>query len=174
LYLFGGSNAQGELLNDLHVFDTSSGEWSLVEAGGTAPRPREMASSVVIEDRIVIIGGRGEHGPLGCTAILDTNSMEWVEHQIPSIDARMAQAAAAMGTSVFVFGGASGSGITDQLLCLNAESQEWSQVSCPHGSLPSARFAHTFTRVGNGLIVVGGLDPEKDMNDAYVLELTTV
>eukprot|EP00656_Telonema_subtile_P007565 TRINITY_DN13549_c0_g1_i1.p1 TRINITY_DN13549_c0_g1~~TRINITY_DN13549_c0_g1_i1.p1 ORF type:complete len:380 (-),score=67.37 TRINITY_DN13549_c0_g1_i1:103-1242(-) len=174
LYIFGGSNTEGGLMNDMHVFDTTTNTWSEVCADHLAPKPREMASSVVVGECIYIIGGRGVEGPLGCSAVFNTGLNQWVEHGVPTMDGRMAQAAAAVGNSVFVFGGASAAGITDQLLCLDTESQEWNQVNCPQGNLPSARFAHTLTTVASGLVVVGGIDPEKDMNDAHMLEVTNL
>eukprot|EP00658_Telonema_sp_P-2_P017609 TRINITY_DN16859_c0_g1_i1.p1 TRINITY_DN16859_c0_g1~~TRINITY_DN16859_c0_g1_i1.p1 ORF type:complete len:382 (-),score=75.47 TRINITY_DN16859_c0_g1_i1:290-1435(-) len=174
LYLFGGFNPEVGLMNDLHVFHTSTNTWSSVEPGPHAPAPREMASAVVVGDSLYIFGGRGEGGPVGCTGIFSTSTMQWVEHNIETVEPRMAHAAAIVGNSMFVFGGASLQGITDQLLCLDTEKHEWNQVSCPQGSLPSARFAHTLTRVGECMALIGGIDPEKDMNDVHILELRSL
>jgi len=171
LYVFGGCDAQGQLMNDMHVFNTSSNTWTLVQ-DQNSPTPREMASSVVVGALIYMFGGRAESGPLGCSAVFDTNLNQWLDHQIAPVEPRMAHAAAVVSTSMFVFGGATQQGICDQLLCLDTLKQEWNVVNCKHGSLPSARFAHTLTSVINGLVVIGGIDPEKDYNDAHMLEVT--
>jgi len=175
IYVFGGSNSEGGLMNDMHVFNTNSKVWTSVENSQQAPQPREMASSVAVGDRIYIIGGRGDTGPQGTIGVLDANLNQWTQQNIPPLaEGRMAHGAAALGSSIFIFGGATLGGISDELLCLDTINGAWEQVRSPNGSLPSARFAHTLSAVADGLVMVGGIDPAKDMNDAHLLEVTTL
>jgi len=176
IYIFGGSNSEGGLMNDMHCFNTETRVWHTIDNASEklTPQPREMSSAVAVGDLIYIIGGRGESGPLGSLGVLDANLNQWIEHKVPSIQGRMAQGAAAIDSSIFVFGGATLGGISDELICLDTTNQSWNQVSSPNGSLPSARFAHTLSALGEGLVLVGGIDPQKDMNDAHLLEVTTL
>ena len=107
IYIFGGSNSEGGLMNDMHCFNTETRVWHTIDNASEklTPQPREMSSAVAVGDLIYIIGGRGEGGPLGSLGVLDANLNQWIEHKVPSIQGRMAQGAAAIDSSIFVFGG---------------------------------------------------------------------
>mgnify|MGYP002386127622 CR=1 FL=1 len=57
LYLFGGLSQTQEYLNDLHILDLSSMNWSQPKISGKPPVPRESHTAIVYNSKIVIYGG---------------------------------------------------------------------------------------------------------------------
>lgn len=58
IYIFGGFNGlMDEHFNDLYCYDTARNHWSLVNPGGSPPRPRRRQSCLVIENRMFLFGG---------------------------------------------------------------------------------------------------------------------
>ena len=53
LYVFGGSPAKGEYLNDIHFYDITSKQWSAVETSGNCPSPRTGMSFFAFKKEII-------------------------------------------------------------------------------------------------------------------------
>lgn len=57
IFVFGGSR-DGKLLNDVQLFDTASGRWTIPRVLGTPPAPRSNHSAVLLNgERILVFGG---------------------------------------------------------------------------------------------------------------------
>lgn len=140
LYLFGGSTRYSEqrrqmqersgapvdttdVTNRLYCFDLATGEWSLVRTS-KAPLPRAHHSACVVENRLLIFGGRGMFGCLNDLHIFDAHKGEW---QLPGITgvfpaARWGhgQATAVLGHQMIIFGGWNGTMCFDDVFMFDA------------------------------------------------------
>jgi N-acetylneuraminic acid mutarotase len=50
IWVFGGTDGSSEFYNDVHVFDTVSGEWRVPKISGNPPSPRSSHSATNIGD----------------------------------------------------------------------------------------------------------------------------
>ena len=77
----GGSDAEGELLNDLHSFDTIAESWSKPAALGELPTPRTGHGACFVAERyLVVYGGTDVDGKVIDTAsAYDIVSGQWHE-----------------------------------------------------------------------------------------------
>jgi len=57
MYIFGGTNAAGQTLNDLWAFNFPYGVWQKLSPGGTIPGTRYAHSQVTIGDAVYLYGG---------------------------------------------------------------------------------------------------------------------
>ena len=93
IYVFGGADADGRLLDDLWVF--THGRWSLIGpstegVGGTWPVAREFAAISGFHassgaDYLVLFGGAADHDLLGDTWLLPLDVDQW-DHGVPTWD----------------------------------------------------------------------------------------
>src|SRR6185437_8342636 len=59
LYIFGGYNeSTKQYLNDLHMYNPVTKEWTEVATDGIPPRPRENASCILVKSRLFLFGGK--------------------------------------------------------------------------------------------------------------------
>ena len=77
----GGSDSEGELLNDLHAFDTIAESWSKPAALGELPTPRTGHGACFVAERyLVVYGGTDVDGKVIDTAsAYDIVSGQWHE-----------------------------------------------------------------------------------------------
>ena len=109
------------------MFNSQSLEWKRIELGGSAPAPREMAASVMLDpNKMLVVGGRSTGGKLlGDAAVLNMDSNSWTQHaQLPAC-ARCAHSAVLLpqedgsGASapvVAIFGGFNGRELCNSLV----------------------------------------------------------
>eukprot|EP00850_Spirogloea_muscicola_P001011 SM000004S14881 [mRNA] locus=s4:19787:23592:+ [translate_table: standard] len=57
LVVMGGEDFQNSYLNDVWLFDTEAGSWSMVEVTGDIPAPRAGHSAVVVGKHLLVFGG---------------------------------------------------------------------------------------------------------------------
>eukprot|EP01112_Ceratiomyxa_fruticulosa_P024146 TRINITY_DN9658_c0_g2_i1.p1 TRINITY_DN9658_c0_g2~~TRINITY_DN9658_c0_g2_i1.p1 ORF type:complete len:171 (-),score=24.32 TRINITY_DN9658_c0_g2_i1:211-723(-) len=76
---------------------------------------------------------------------------------------------------LFVFGGADGENVYNDLHSLDTTTSVWRKIETS-GELPSNRYEHTsvLIREENKLVVFGGADQSRLFNDVYVLSLITM
>jgi len=79
-WIFGGRDADGILLNDLHVFDMDEEQWSVPQCLGQAPVPRENHAACFVANRYLFIyGGINEMGePIEHSAVYDVATATWL------------------------------------------------------------------------------------------------
>ncbi|XP_021366971.1 kelch-like protein 41 [Mizuhopecten yessoensis] len=75
LFVFGGQDVMDEMLECLFRYDMKSGHWAIVTS--SLPKPRVEASSLVIGDKIYIIGGSHQHENALTVDIYDPALNKW-------------------------------------------------------------------------------------------------
>ncbi|KAI8642164.1 hypothetical protein BD408DRAFT_387626 [Parasitella parasitica] len=122
LYIFGGMNAS-HLFNDVWCFDLVARTWHQISALGFIPAPRESCAAALVDDTIYIFGGRGINGhSLGDLCAFRIKSQRWYMFQgmgtPPS--PRYGLSMTVIGSKIYVFGGESVAGKTDDSACVYA------------------------------------------------------
>ncbi|KAG7342241.1 galactose oxidase [Nitzschia inconspicua] len=79
LFVFGGWNGM-ERLNDIHILDTETSNWTCPRAGGTLPHPRAGMTLTALRGRIYLFGGSGTSSKcFQDLQILDRDEMAWLD-----------------------------------------------------------------------------------------------
>ncbi|CAG8717036.1 5624_t:CDS:2, partial [Racocetra persica] len=182
VYIFGGyDGTSGELLgqpsqtgsfhNELYKLDTRSNNINFIaitSQSSTLPQRRAQHSATILSNgKIYIIGGLtfndtiGQLGlvPMSEIDIFDTISDSWSKVIVASAnlpqDRRLHGAVGTSSNKIIIFGGADLNLRKYQdiavLDTLN-DNLSWTKPTT-NGDLPSARYSHTFTIVGNNAIV---------------------
>ncbi|KAI9202682.1 uncharacterized protein BJ171DRAFT_600694 [Polychytrium aggregatum] len=188
LLVFGGSDGE-QVLNDLWAFNFESFSWSLLEARGTAPRPRTLHSMGAIashsdSSRIYVFGG----GQSGSAAVddaemycLDVESLLWVRLTNPGVGPRplprQGHSVIACGSSIYIFGGLNGDVSFGDLWAFDVGRRTWRAIAPDvTGTWPLARSAHSATLVGRRIYVIGGMNRHHDpmvLGDIYSFDTET-
>ncbi len=81
-------------------------------------------------------------------------------------------AAAVVGTKMYVFGGNNGNKVFNDLHCLDTITMKWNKIKRV-GNIPCARSAHTMTAMNEKyLVVFGGINENgKPLNDIYIFDI---
>lgn len=58
MYVFGGSDGDGRMYNDIWAFDFQTRTWSQIPAAGFIPTAREHCAAALVDDALYVIGGR--------------------------------------------------------------------------------------------------------------------
>jgi len=176
LYVFGGWNGK-KGLNDLHVLDTETMEWSSPTVTGTAPTTRNNHATFVVGTKLYVHGGHDGSKWLADLHMLDTATEEhrWsipvVAGKPPS--ARACHTTTRLGRKLYMFGGYDGSKCFNDLDVLDLDTMTWIQPRVS-GQLPQARNAQTVTVVGKRLFLFGGHSGNKHLRDLNVLDTETM
>ena len=102
------------LESDLHEFDFNSSRWNLVPTSGRRPRARYRATTVVHKNYIILYGGHDGTRHLSDTHIFDIENRVWSPLVTEgSIIPRDSHIAVAHSSSMYIFGGSSGSAMND-------------------------------------------------------------
>ncbi|MCO4782931.1 MAG: hypothetical protein KC646_11460 [Candidatus Cloacimonetes bacterium] len=75
IYVWGGQDISGNLLNTLEMYDPVNGEWRLLKSGGSH---RMNHSAVVYGNQIFFWGGENLNGRLNSTDVYNIDSNTWI------------------------------------------------------------------------------------------------
>jgi hypothetical protein len=79
LFIFGGWNG-GERLNDIHVLDTETSNWTCPRVGGVLPHPRAGMTLTALRGRLFLFGGSGTSAKcFQDLQILDRQETAWLD-----------------------------------------------------------------------------------------------
>lgn len=163
-YLFGGQTAAG-MANDLWQYDTTDSTWAFLNANlsSSSPRARWGHAMASVGTRLFVFGGQTGQTTKSLANDLwryDTIASTWaflnanISGTLPS--ARTGHAMTSLGTRLFVFGGETASGFSDEFWEYNEDVDScWTLVSGSNG--PSARSGHAMTTMGIRVFLQGGL-----------------
>ncbi|TMW53468.1 hypothetical protein DOY81_001466 [Sarcophaga bullata] len=151
---------------------------------GPQPRPRHGHRAINIKELMVVFGG-GNEGIVDELHVYNTITNQWF---VPAMKGDVPPGCAAYGfvcegTRMFIFGGMIEYGkYSNELYELQATKWEWRkmQPEAPDNDIaPCPRLGHSFTLVGERILLFGGLANESDdpknnipkyLNDLYILE----
>eukprot|EP01114_Cavostelium_apophysatum_P020580 TRINITY_DN6940_c0_g1_i1.p1 TRINITY_DN6940_c0_g1~~TRINITY_DN6940_c0_g1_i1.p1 ORF type:complete len:531 (-),score=115.10 TRINITY_DN6940_c0_g1_i1:20-1612(-) len=184
LFVWGGWNGT-RMLNDLQIFyaEPNTMTWSRPVTTGTVPDCRAGHTMTSIGTKLLIFGGGDGSHYLNDLHILDTETMAWSQAYVAgtSPSARSRHTATLIGSKLFIFGGGDDSRVYNDVYVLDTETMSWSRPATK-GIPPVARWGHTATYIGSGnsspgenkLIVLGGHDGTKMLDDIHFLDIATL
>ena len=156
--------------------------WQRLSTKGPVPQGRSSHGFVIIGHQAYVFGGENSpRVPIGSTVhCLDLSTQEWSVCQPKNKDSEPqpinAAAVAALGDSMYVFGGRSGitmgEGNTNQMYAFNTRTKEWRTLETS-GDIPMARSYHTMLALGNALYVFGGCSEKGRLNDLHRFDVAT-
>jgi len=183
LYVFGGGDGN-HYLNDLHILDTETMAWSQAYVAGTSPAARSRHTTVAVGSKLYVFGGGDDTRVYNDVYILDTETMAWSRPVIkgPPPVARWGHTCTLIGEGKLVlFGGHDGTKMLTDIYILDTSIMTWSLVTPPPKNTdgqanpgPCARAGHTATLVGKKVLIFGGGDGTKILNDTWFLDPATL
>ncbi len=101
--------------SDLHEFDFTTSQWTLVPTTGRRPRPRYRATAVVHKNLMILYGGHDGTRHLSDTHVFDFESRVWSSliTEGASPVPRDSHIAVVHSSSMYIFGGSSGNAMND-------------------------------------------------------------
>jgi len=182
LVVFGGCFLDRECFGDVRVLDTVEDRWFAPVVSGVGPTPREGHSATLVADNIYVFGGSSEQGYMNDLYVLAVGEqsageqmrMAWgtvdVSGRAPS--PREGHSATAVNERIFVFGGFTEEGYSNDLYVLNVALMAWEKPPVA-GTAPSGREGHAATLFKDRIIVFGGFMDGGCLNDVAVLDTGT-
>jgi host cell factor len=188
MYIFGGWN-KDVFFNDLFVLDLAAMAWTQPETSGPAPLPRMGHVATVVGTNVLIQGGfyydksqvsdkmgsRLKESYLNDLRVLDTESFVWSRLRVSGVPPRhcYGHSMDISGSDILVFGGYGvfqkvQGDVTDYFVILDTDTMTWNRVPV-NGAPPQQRYGHTSTPIGPHLLVFGGWEKMKAMNDVFVI-----
>ncbi|KAF5729456.1 acyl-CoA-binding domain-containing protein 4 isoform X3 [Tripterygium wilfordii] len=122
LIVFGGEDRNRRLMNDVHVLDLETMTWDVVEARQTPPAPRFDHTAAVHSERYLLIFGGCSHSVFfNDLHVLDLQSMEWSQPEIPVdlVTPRAGHAGIAIDDNWYIVGGGDNKHGCPETLVLN-------------------------------------------------------
>jgi hypothetical protein len=161
MYIHGGINTAGTVLNDLWAYDFSTNTFTQATSTGT-PAPRYNHSIAALPDgsqggRIVIFGGRYSASYLHATnpyAWCPTTGA-WYPKNAPSFDSIEGQTALAKDNTMVIVGGSKDGSPAMDIWQFDLTANSWTRI-IPTGSSPDPRLFHSMVPTSNGFRIFGG------------------
>ncbi|KAH3761133.1 galactose oxidase [Pelomyxa schiedti] len=171
LYVFGGG-AGSSFLNDVHLLDVGSLTWTQAYVAGTSPAARSRHTTVLAGKSLIVFGGGDDSRLYNDTYVLDIDTMAWSRPAVSGSPPtpRWGHTAALVGDKMLIFGGHDGGKMLNDLYELDTVTLSWSQVAKIDGDEPSPRAGHTMSTLDSKLVLFGGSDGGKTLNDVYFLD----
>eukprot|EP00741_Cyanophora_paradoxa_P025539 tig00000383_g24645.t1 len=175
--------------HEVQAFDLESKKWILPPVSGPGPGPIDCHSATAIGGRIWVFGGRvgvGEDGGQRVNHVwtLDTDTWKWTavqcKGQVPC--PRSSHSAAAVGNTLYIFGGFDGTSTLSSMYALNTENLHWTIVEAT-GTITAdgawiatgvtPRYCASIAAMGPRLWLFGGDDrvSKSKKNDLMALSL---
>ncbi|XP_022534113.1 kelch repeat-containing protein [Astyanax mexicanus] len=179
IFVFGGSKHK-KWFNDVHILDTESWRWTMVEAQGKVP-PLAYHSCTLFRGELFVFGGvfpRPHPEPDGCSDSLYIFNPEMAIWYQPIVNGnkpapRSGHSACVMQGKIFIFAG------WDTPVCFNDMFQldlclmEFSAVQTS-GSAPSPRSWHDCAALNDTRFLVhGGYNGNDALSDTFIFDTDT-
>eukprot|EP00250_Pteridium_aquilinum_P012890 c21008_g1_i1 orf=658-2391(-) len=141
LILFGGEDAKGRKLNDLHMFDLKSSMWLPLLAMGSVPSPRSKHVAAIYDDRLLLVfGGASKSKYLNDLYALDFEAMEWSRLKTRGVSPgpRAECAGVLFNDKWYIAGGEANGTRYLETIMLDVARMTWSVVAHANVNSPSA------------------------------------
>jgi N-acetylneuraminic acid mutarotase len=197
MYVFGGWNGES-YFNDLHILDLTNMGWTQPETTGYLPVPRMGHTAVLIGTNILVQGGfyfdEEKHRKSGMKMgsflkdcylndlrVLDTETLVWSRLRVSGTPPRPCynHSMNVSGSDIIVLGGYGvfgkpTSAELDYFVVLNTDTMSWNKGLFT-GNPPPNRYGHSTTVIEPHILIFGGWESTKAMNDVIVLrDMTTL
>jgi len=191
MIVFGGADAHNKELDEVWALDLStpgSETWTQYNPAGTLPAARSCHSAIydAANERMIVFGGYGAQGErfsdVWALDLSTPGAESWTQLSpagtLPAARSYHSAIYDAPNARMIVFGGSDADyeRLNDVwALDLSAPGAEsWTQLS-PSGTPPAARSEHgAIYDTSNGrMIVLGGFDAGREINDVWALDLNT-
>jgi hypothetical protein len=180
MFIFGGYDGQTRR-NDFYSFHFKNQQWKLLNADthgirGQPPSPRDRHCAVVYKDAFYVFGGFDGSARVNDFYKYDIMEQEWTrivpnEEDFTLPTCRHSHSAVVHKDSMWVFGGYDGSYRCD-LYEYNFLTNIWTVVDTG-GRIPRPRYRATCVIYNDCLILHGGHDGTRHLEDTNVLDLET-
>lgn len=156
VFIFGGLDAQGNVLDSGAIYSPRTNSWKLIARGNNSPEPRQLAGAVWTGSRMLVWGGKGSatQATLRSGALYDPATDTW--SAIPqSPQARVAPVAGSAVGRVLFWGGSDTSGnVQERAERFLVTERSWESVPTVNdpGRLSHAAWAFT----SDSLVLYGG------------------
>ncbi|KAL0216491.1 hypothetical protein P9112_008675 [Eukaryota sp. TZLM1-RC] len=179
LLVFGGISRRSSYRQDTYIFDTTAGQWSMVDKHSSIPEPRYRSAGASCGMVAFIFGGlSSKMQELNDMWSFDLTKQVWTPitptNRGPS--PRYGHSMVSLGSKLYVFGGVKQRRPThfyNDLWVFDTVSHEWSLLSgdSSSSSLPEGRYGHIMDYVPaiEAFFLFGGTAKEgKRLNDGWV------
>ncbi|XP_018592758.2 kelch repeat-containing protein [Scleropages formosus] len=179
IYVFGGSKNK-KWFNDVHILDTQSWRWTMVEAQGKVP-PLAYHSCSLFRGELFVLGGvfpRPHPEPDGCSDALYIFNPEMAIWYQPIVNGhrpapRSGHSACVLQGKIFVFGGWDTPVCFNDMHALDLGLMEFLAVNTS-GPSPSPRSWHGCAVLSESKFLVhGGYSGNAALNDTFVFNAET-
>ncbi|KAK7909577.1 hypothetical protein WMY93_014261 [Mugilogobius chulae] len=180
IFVFGGSK-NSKWFNDVHILDTRSWRWTMVEAQGKVP-PLAYHSCTLFRGELWVLGGvfpRPHPQPDGCSDalyIFDPQLSIWYQPIVTGVKpaARSGHSACLMQQrSLYLFGGWDTPVCFNDMFTLDLGLMEFSAVTT-HGKAPSPRSWHGSAVLSDSKFLIhGGYNGSHALSDAFIFDTDT-
>ncbi|XP_051991270.1 kelch repeat-containing protein [Xyrauchen texanus] len=179
IFVFGGSKHK-KWFNDVHILDTQSWRWTLVEAQGKVP-PLAYHSCSMFRGELFVFGGvfpRPHPEPDGCSDSIYIFNPEMAIWYQPIVNGekpapRSGHSACVMQGRIFVFGGWDTPVCFNDMFMLDLGLMEFSAMKTS-GTAPSPRSWHGCAVLSDhSFLVHGGYNGNHALGDAFLFNTDT-
>lgn len=167
LFVFGSFSRTADELWFLYIFSFDSLEW---RQSPPVQRRRSHHTAILVDDKVVIYGGRISWRTTNEIIVLDLVEMEYVNVEIRGKVPRMAFHSANFvpgRDEIVIFGGETAGMVLGNTYALSLENKRFYQLET-RGKSPSSRSLHASTTVGQKVFIYGGYSNEF-LSDLHVL-----
>ncbi|XP_051509129.1 rab9 effector protein with kelch motifs-like [Myxocyprinus asiaticus] len=179
IFVFGGSKHK-KWFNDVHILDTQSWRWTLVEAQGKVP-PLAYHSCNMFRGELFVFGGvfpRPHPEPDGCSDSIYIFNPEMAIWYQPIVNGekpapRSGHSACVMQGRIFMFGGWDTPVCFNDMFMLDLGLMEFSAVQAS-GTAPSPRSWHGCAVLSDcSFLVHGGYNGNNALSDTFIFNTGT-
>lgn len=149
IYLIGGVDPSGEVLDVVEMYDAERDHWSI---GPALPEPRRNAAAAAVGGVIYVFGGQDAHGNYERTVwALDETADAW--RSVRSMDSpRARHAVIVSGDEVYVFGGSAEDELPLSVDVFHVATNNWETVS----EMPGERYGFVAGEIDGKMYLAGG------------------
>lgn len=139
LYILGGRDREGKDLIDIYTYDLKTEQWNpLIFKSTDAPSPRSEFAHTRMGEIFIIFGGTSNSNLLGDMHYFNMRTSEWKAVETKSNDrptTRKGSCMAAVGNYIFIFGGVTIKGYSDELWMFDSGLSKYTLLK-PSGNVP--------------------------------------
>jgi tRNA wybutosine-synthesizing protein 3 len=133
------------------------------------PMIRSGFACAVIKSKMYMFGGRFvDQRSFSCVEVFDIQDNLWINCQESLAENKAEHTMDAIDNHIILFGGYEGQRLYNDLRLFDTKSSKWLNISPPGKSIaPSHRYGHSSIILNDGLLIFGGIDKQKPLNDLW-------